>query len=82
MVGLMKKENITRPSLEGLERARKKLKELYEREPSEEFIKAIDRTKRTKIEYVTCPMTGTVEEMEVQDEDYVCPVVREYEKRQ
>ena len=43
------------------------------------FIKAIDRTKKIKIEYVECPLTGTLEEMEVVDED-VCPVIREYEK--
>jgi hypothetical protein len=28
---------------------------------------------------VECPLTGTLEEMEVVDED-VCPVIREYEK--
>jgi hypothetical protein len=48
--------------------------------PSDSFIKAIDRTKKIKIEYVECPLTGTLEEMEVVDED-VCPVIREYEKR-
>jgi hypothetical protein len=59
MVGLMKKEDNKKPSLDGSER-----KTNY----------------RTKIEYVTCPMTGTVEEMEVEDEDLICPVIREYEK--
>jgi len=44
------------------------------------FIKAIDRTKKIRIEYVECPLTGTLEEMEVEDEDNVCPVIREYEK--
>jgi hypothetical protein len=48
--------------------------------PSGAFIKAIDRTKKIKIEYVECPLTGTLEEMEVEDEDNVCPVIREYEK--
>ena len=66
MVGLMKKEDNRKPSLEGSER-----KTNY---------RTMSQPKRTKIEYVTCPMTGTVEEMEVEDEDLICPVIREYEK--
>jgi hypothetical protein len=66
MVGLMKKDNLFSRNLAA---------EWKEWSAKEAQIK-----RRTKIEYVTCPMTGTVEEMEVEDEDLICPVIREYEK--
>jgi hypothetical protein len=36
--------------------------------------------KKTKIELVEDRYTGTLYEMEVEDEESICPVVKEYEK--
>lgn len=71
MVGLMKKDNLFSRNLAA---------EWEEWRAKEAEISSGKIKRKTKIEYVTCPMTGTVEEMEVEDEDLICPVVREYEK--
>lgn len=76
----MKKEQVRYPSIEALEKAQKTVRDVYNREPSEELLRSIQRTKRTRIELVEDRYTGTLYEMEVEDEDDICPVIKEARK--
>ena len=63
----MKKDQTRYPSTEGLESARK-------------TIRYIEKTKKVRIELVEDRYTGTLYEMEVEDEDDICPVIKEARK--
>ena len=67
----MKKDQVRYPSIEGLEAARKTVRDS----------RSIEKTRKVRIELVEDRYTGTLYEMEVEDnEDDICPVIKEARK--
>jgi hypothetical protein len=64
-----------------IENAKKEMEELYKKACFDNVLKSAKRTRRTRIELVEDRYTGTLYEMEVEDDDDdVCPVIRESKK--